>query len=328
MEEKLYSILRENININNIYFLDNKDNLICKNCNNLNIKSKICKSCNKSLCFFCQKNHRCHGTLELDNLTRELIKNITIICPNCKREIIYIDAITHIQVCLGNNSNSNIMPSAFNVPIADSRDKFQISIKNINNIPVEEKTNYLCCLDALLIISTLKIILGIIYSSIIIENLPPEDQYVDGNSKKGEKDKMKSTSNSDDTLATAHIVLCLIFLIAGYVFYIIARCINKYKYHFYLIAIPSIHFFDIIFGDLAIPINISTHRKLMKNNLNSYSRQELIHSLLDAYNEIYIAQWPILSIKIVLLIIAFIISFVVLSNYKKLIEDIEKGLYN
>ena len=326
MEEKLYSILRENININNIYFLDNKDNLICKNCNNLNIKSKICKSCNKSLCFFCQKNHRCHGTLELDNLTRELIKNITIICPNCKKEIIYIDAITHIQVCLGNHLNSNIMPSAFNVPIADSRDKFQISIKNINNIPVEEKTNYLCCWDALLIITTLKIILGIIYSSIIIENLPPQDQYVDGNWKKGEKDEMKLTSNGDDKLATAHIVLCLIFLIAGYVFYIMARCTNNYGY--FPTVIASIHFFDIILGDLAITISISTHRKLMKNNLNSYSRQELIHSLLDAYNEIYKAHWPIFSIKMVLLIVAFIISFVVLSNLKKLIEDKEKRLYN
>ena len=68
------------------------------------------------------------------------------------------------------------------------------------------------------------------YSSTIIESLPPISQYVDGNYyDEGEKDKMKSISNSDDRIATAHIVLCVIFLTAGYVLYIYLRCFNLSK---------------------------------------------------------------------------------------------------
>ena len=130
-----------------------------------------------------QKNYRCPAALEIDYRTRELIKNITIICPYFKSEIIYSNALDHIQACFGNNSNSGMVPSAFNPPITDSREKFRIDIKKV---PVEKQTSYLCYLDALLI-STLEIILGIMYLSIIIENLPPISQYVDGNKK---KDKM------------------------------------------------------------------------------------------------------------------------------------------
>ena len=66
----------------------------------------------------------------------------------------------------------------------------------------------------------------------------------------------------------------------------------------------------------------------MKNNLNSYSRQDLIHKLFDAYDNIFKAHWAIFSIKLILLITSFIIAFVLLSNSKKLTIEIVKRLSN
>ena len=98
---------------------------------------------------------------------------------------------------------------------------------------------------------------------------------------------MKSISNSDDRIATAHIVLCVIFLTAGYVLYIYLRCFNLNNKELLMIQIPIIQFWDIIFGDLIITIRI----------------QDLIHKLFDAYDNIFKAHWAIFSIKLILLII-------------------------
>jgi len=139
MGEKISQIIRDNINKNNINYIDNIDYLTCQNCDKLNIKSKICKRCIKSLSFFCQKNHDCFTSSnnaenwEIDNNSRELIRKITIICPKCQTEIEYFKAPSHIQICLQGKGLLN-------------RNRNALYIQDIININSnKESTKFLCC---------------------------------------------------------------------------------------------------------------------------------------------------------------------------------------
>ena len=116
---------------------------------------------------------------------------------------------------------------------------------------------------------------------------------------------MKRMSNGDKSLAKAHIALCIIFAFGAYVLYL------------YI-------FWDIIFGDLSITISIQSHRKTIIKNLNTYQRQELIHSLYNDYNEIYKAHWAIFSLKMFILVIAFIDSFFLITNIEKIYHKLEE----
>ena len=134
-------------------------------------------------------------------------------------------------------------------------------------------------------------------------------------------------SNQDVNIALAHIILSLIFAIGGYILYFLA--INRYfdQYEnvtFIIVGLLAIIFWDIILGDLASTISIGIDRKEVIKNLNSYQRQEFIHALHDDYNEIYKAHCAIFSIKIVLLVIAFIDSFILLTNCRKVYEKFDE----
>ena len=72
----------------------------------------------------------------------------------------------------------------------------------------EKRFKYKAYINLLAIISTVKYFLGIIYSGIIIAYLPTHFSLVED--EEDEKDEMISLSKSDNRLATAHIVLCLI----------------------------------------------------------------------------------------------------------------------
>ena len=58
-----------------------------------------------------------------------------------------------------------------------------------------------------------KYFVGIIYSGIIIAYLPTRLPLVEDDGNGGEKDEMKKLSNGDNSLAIAHIVLNLIFIV-------------------------------------------------------------------------------------------------------------------
>ena len=61
----------------------------------------------------------------------------------CEKEIKYINALNHIQVCLKIKPTLDINLNA--VPITKSREKFQTDIKS----PPKKETNYICFLDLL-----------------------------------------------------------------------------------------------------------------------------------------------------------------------------------
>ena len=79
------------------------------------------------------------------------------------------------------------------------------------------KFKFKAFLNCLAIISTIKYFTGIVYSGIIIAFLPRRTPLVEDSGNGYEKDEMKSMSNGDNSLAIAHIVLCLIFIVIGYI---------------------------------------------------------------------------------------------------------------
>lgn len=361
MEEKISQIIRDNINKNNINYIDNIDYLTCQNCGKLNIKAKICKRCIKSLCFFCQKNHDCFTSSnnvenwEIDNNSRELIRKITIICPECQTEIEYSKASSHIQICLqgkgflNRNRNALYIQDINEVPISSGRE----NITNINSN--KESTKFLCCVFkncncescefckctqceckscnceslcdgkkgcfenvsnqniqlSLLLISTLKLILGIVFAGIIVANLPSMRDYVDKGKWETEKDEMKNISNRDIGGAAAYFSLCLLGGLSGYGFFFVGRK------EYWGIGLGCLMVPDIIIGDLALTICIPSHRKTIINNLTTYPNQKLMTTLNDAYNKIYSCQWAIFSIKMVLLFILLILLICYMTRTSK-----------
>jgi len=396
MEEKISQIIRDNINKNNINYIDNIDYLTCQDCGKLNIKAKICKRCIKSLCFFCQKNHDCFissnnaENWEIDNNSRELIRKITIICPECQTEIEYSRASSHIQICLqgkgflNRNRNALHIQDINEVPISNSRE----NITNINSN--KESTKFLCCVFkncmcescecckctqcecksccqcsdceclcdgkecfenfsnlcqcsdcerhcqcsdceslcdgkkgcfenvsnqniqlSLLLISTLKLILGIVFAGIIVANLPSMRDYVDKGKWETEKDEMKNISNRDIGGAAAYFSVCLTGGLIGYFVFFLNRKKN-WGFGLGCLMVP-----DIIIGDLALTICIPSHRKTIINNLTTYPNQKLMTILNDSYNKIYSSQWAIFSIKMILLFILLILLFYYLARRSK-----------
>ena len=174
-------------------------------------------------------------------------------------------------------------------------------------------------LNGFAIISTIKYFIGIVYSGIIIVFLPPRLSLVEDNNE-SEKDEMISMSKRDNSLATAHIVLCLIFIVIGYILF----CYGRYRNSIILIiaGLVALNIWDIILGDIAGTLSILGHRETVKNNLDTYPKQEVIHSLNDAYDKIYKIHWYIFSGKMVLLILIFANSFYLLANCKKLFEEV------
>lgn len=153
MEEQLFNNLRNNIKEDNQYYLDNKDNITCHNCKKLNIQAKICKRCDFSFCYFCQKNHRCHckrnynntNSWEIDIFTRNCIKKIVFICKKCKIEINYERAKNHFQLCSKEMLNSNritLYNNFTDVSIAESKEKIKNRKQNDSN---KEKKFCFCC---------------------------------------------------------------------------------------------------------------------------------------------------------------------------------------
>ena len=61
----------------------------------------------------------------------------------CEREIKYINALNHIQVCLKIKPTLDINENP--VSITESRENFQIDIE----LPPKKETNYICFLDLL-----------------------------------------------------------------------------------------------------------------------------------------------------------------------------------
>ena len=192
-------------------------------------------------------------------------------------------------------------------------------IQNANREEANKTLKFKTHMNILSILSTFKNISGIVYSGIIISNLPPYLPLVEGEVK--EKDEMKSMSNDDDYLATAHIVMCLIFLILGYSLFFYGRCSNRLW--FIIFGLISLNFWDIVLGDLAITITIMKHRKRLVAKLESYPRQELVHELNNAYNNIFDAHWIIFSIKMALLLVSFIDLFYMASNCRRLLSEFE-----
>ena len=188
------------------------------------------------------------------------------------------------------------------------------------NRPYRLRFKFKAFLNCLAIISTIKYFTGIVYSGIIIaflpRRIPLEEDYRNGY----EKDEMISMSNGDNSLAIAHIVLCLIFIVIGYILF----CYGRYRNSFILIigGLVALNIWDIILGDVAGTLSILSHRETIKYNLDTYPKQEVIHSLNDAYDKIYKIHWYIFSGKMVLLILIFINSFYLLANCRKLFEEV------
>ena len=185
----------------------------------------------------------------------------------------------------------------------------------------EKRFKYKAYINLLAIISTVKYFLGIIYSGIIIAYLPTHFSLVED--EEDEKDEMISLSKSDNSLATAHIVLCLIFIVIGYICF----CFGRYKVSIILIicGLVSLNIWDIILGDISGTLSILSHRETIKSNLDTYPKQETIHKLYDAYEKIYNIHWYIFSGKMVLLILIFVDSFYLLSNCRKLFDELTEG---
>ncbi len=371
MEEKIFQIIRKNININDINYIDNIDYLTCQNCAQLKFKAKICKKCNKSLCFFCQKNHNCFTypnnseNWEIDNFSRELIKNIKVICPKCRNEFEYFKAPNHIQICFlqgevylnlntiySNGNNISRLPTSEHRIIITNNDSKKESssslcciFKNCNCYSCDfckcsqcecKPCNCNCqfsdgeslcdkikdCFEnltnknikfSILFFSILKLILGYVFSGIVLSNIPSYTDYVDKISDwEGERDEMKNVGNKDFTIAVLYFVFCTFSTFAGFLFI----CLSKLKVYLYLQFI-LFNLPDFIFGDLILTVSIPSHRKRIINNLETYPNQKLIHILNDAYNKIYSSQWAIFSIKMILLffiIILFIRYIIIISN--------------
>ena len=183
------------------------------------------------------------------------------------------------------------------------------------------KFKFKAFLNCLAIISTIKYFTGIVYSGIIIAFLPRRTPLVEDSGNGYEKDEMKSMSNGDNSLAIAHIVLCLIFIAIGYILF----CYGRYRNSFILIigGLVALNILDIILGDIAGTLSILSHRETIKYNLDTYPKQEVIHSLNDAYDKIYKIHWYIFSGKMILLILIFINSFYLLANCRKLFEEVD-----
>ena len=183
------------------------------------------------------------------------------------------------------------------------------------------KFKFKAFLNCLAIISTIKYFTWIVYSGIIIAFLPRRTPLVEDSGNGYEKDEMKSMSNGDNSLAIAHIVLCLIFIAIGYILF----CYGRYRNSFILIigGLVALNILDIILGDIAGTLSILSHRETIKYNLDTYPKQEVIHSLNDAYDKIYKIHWYIFSGKMVLLILIFANSFYLLANCRKLFEEVD-----
>ena len=183
------------------------------------------------------------------------------------------------------------------------------------------KFKFKAFLNCLAIISTIKYFTGIVYSGIIIAFLPRRTPLVEDYRNGYEKDEMISMSNGDNSLAIAHIVLCLIFIVIGYILF----CYGRYRNSIILIigGLVTLNIWDIILGDVAGTLSILSHRETIKYNLDTYPKQEVIHSLNDAYDKIYKIHWYIFSGKMVLLILIFVNSFYLLANCRKLFEEVD-----
>ena len=187
----------------------------------------------------------------------------------------------------------------------------------------EGRFKYKAYINFLAIISTIKYFVGIIYSGIIIAYLPTRLPLVEDDGNGGEKDEMKKLSNGDNSLAIAHIVLNLIFIVIGYILF----CFGRYKSKIILIisGLVSLNIWDIILGDICGTLSILSHRETIIYNLDTYPKQEAIHRLYDAYENIYNIHWFIFSGKMVLLIMIFADAFYLLSNCRRLFEELGPG---
>ena len=187
------------------------------------------------------------------------------------------------------------------------------------NRPYRLRFKFKAFLNCLAIISTIKYFTGIVYSGIIIAFLPRRIPLVEDYGT--ENDEMKSMSNGDNSLAIAHIVLCLIFIVIGYIVF----CYGRYRNSIILIisGLVALNIWDIILGDVVGTLSILSHREAIKANLDTYPKQEIIHTLNDAYDKIYKIHWYIFSGKMVLLILIFANSFYLLANCRKLFEEVD-----
>lgn len=160
MEEQLFNILRNNIKEDNQYYLDNKDNITCHNCKKLNLQAKICKRCDFSFCYFCQKNHLCKrnnndtNSWEIDIFTRNCIKKIVFICQKCKIEINYERAKNHFQLCSKEILSSNritLYNNFTDVSIAESKEKIE------NKMIPTRKKNFAFVVIVICVVATIAI---------------------------------------------------------------------------------------------------------------------------------------------------------------------------
>ena len=101
--EKIYKSLQKKVIKNMYHYTVNEKIIICKGCNKLNIEAKICNKCELSLCFSCQKSHKCNNNenmiMIIDEKTREKINNLKFRC-NCQKEITLEDAKSTHRKCL------------------------------------------------------------------------------------------------------------------------------------------------------------------------------------------------------------------------------------
>ena len=183
-------------------------------------------------------------------------------------------------------------------------------IKFCKNDSEEEKN----CLEYLfkdkgentsIILSSIKILLGILFSVIIIIISDLQLSFNDESLLESKKEAINKIIQQVKIISIVHLVLCFIsFLIGSVIFF----CYNHK-----ILGVILMNLFDIILGDITINILMS-NRKTIINYLVNDSNKEIIQIIQD---KLELAQWTIFSIKMILLILIVIIILVLFFNKKK-----------